>query len=490
MAQDAPKPRVLTLDDAIRIAVQRNPTIGQAEDRIVQSEARVGQARAGNGIQISTGGAWAYSGPNPSFSIPDSTGKVRTINLGSNRTRTGRITGTLPLDVAGKVRASTQVAKRGVNVSRFELDRTANSLVLDVQTAYYNALRAREFVRVAQESVTAAQEHRRIAQANFNEGNAPEFDVLRAAVQVSNLQQTLVTAQTNTEQALVGLKQVLGLGPDEAIDVLPIPPTSASSAAPGTGAAPGAPAPAVAPQPSPETPGAAQTAPSGTPAAPPGPSDAPSPGSLVTSAPPLQLDVPALLQEAYRARPEVLQADENVRLAEASVRLERKGLRPDLALSGNYNFSPDSAGLSPVTESWSVGATLSWPVFDSGLTRNRVKEALGSVSLAKDAREQVRQGIEADVRSSVLSLTDATQRATTARANVVQAREALRIARVRYENGVSTGVEVTDSEVALTQAETNAVNADFDVLVAQAGLDKALGRLLAVAKSAREGGRP
>jgi outer membrane protein TolC len=61
---------------------------------------------------------------------------------------------------------------------------------------------------------------------------------------------------------------------------------------------------------------------------------------------------------------------------------------------------------------------------------------------------------------------------------VTQAEEALRIARVRFQAGMATGVEVTDAEVALTQAKTNQVNAEYDYLLAQAKLEKAIGKLL------------
>ena len=54
--------------------------------------------------------------------------------------------------------------------------------------------------------------------------------------------------------------------------------------------------------------------------------------------------------------------------------------------------------------------------------------------------------------------------------------EALRIAQVRYRAGVSTSVEVTDAQVALTLAQTNQVNAEYNYLDAQTALARAIGR--------------
>src|SRR5262249_48932142 len=80
------------------------------------------------------------------------------------------------------------------------------------------------------------------------------------------------------------------------------------------------------------------------------------------------------------------------------------------------------------------------------------------------------------VRRALAVLRQAQLNRQTTAANVQQAQEALRIAQVRYRAGVSTNVEVTDAQVALTQAQTNQVNAEYDYLDAEAGLAGALGR--------------
>jgi outer membrane protein TolC len=98
-------------------------------------------------------------------------------------------------------------------------------------------------------------------------------------------------------------------------------------------------------------------------------------------------------------------------------------------------------------------------------------------------RDQTRQAIAREVRSSLLNLTEAEARRSTAAANTDQAREALRIARVRYQSGVSTSVEVTDAELALTQAQTNQVNAEYDVLSARAAALRSLGQYSTTARS-------
>jgi hypothetical protein len=89
-----------------------------------------------------------------------------------------------------------------------------------------------------------------------------------------------------------------------------------------------------------------------------------------------------------------------------------------------------------------------------------------------------KQAVALDVRTALLDLQQALRQRQTTAANVAQAREALRIAQVRFQAGVSTSVEVTNAQVALIQAQNNQVNADFNFLNAEAHLRKALGRLV------------
>jgi outer membrane protein TolC len=125
---------------------------------------------------------------------------------------------------------------------------------------------------------------------------------------------------------------------------------------------------------------------------------------------------------------------------------------------------------------WQVGVGATLDVFDAGLIRSRVHEAEGARDSAAAALEQARQSVALDVRTALSTLRQAQVNRQTTAANVQQAQEALRIAQVRYRAGVATSVEVTDAQVALTQAQTNQVNAEYDYLDAQAALARAIGR--------------
>ena len=116
------------------------------------------------------------------------------------------------------------------------------------------------------------------------------------------------------------------------------------------------------------------------------------------------------------------------------------------------------------------------PLFDAGLTRARTRQARADLQTASSQLRAARNTVAEEVKQTLIDMEEARERRVSAAANSRQAREALRIARVRYNAGLAPNVEVTDAEAALTQARSNEVNAGYDYLAALANLNRSLGR--------------
>jgi outer membrane protein TolC len=438
LAEAAPSLR-LTFEEAIQTALRNNPGLRVAVENRQRAESQVGEANAATLPQVSAVGSYTRQGPQTSFEIPGPTGPQR-VELTQRSTRRAQITATLDTDLAGRQRSLRRIAALGVRIAEDAVDREQNDLVFDVQTAYLETLRSQALVRVAGDAVAAAREQLRVAEAQFRVGVVPQFDVLRASVQVENLRQNQIAAENRERVAEAALIQVLGIDPVTRLELTPL----------------------VAPVPTAQ------------------PAELPPPAAPAEEIPPsLSAEFPRELEPAlavaYAQRPEVQQFEESIRQARERVAFERKARRPNAAIVGNYNFTPDAGGFASNDTSWDVTANLSLSLFDAGLIRSRVRIAQNELDALLAQREQTRQAVAREVRAALLSYNEAVARRSTAAANTEQAREALRIARVRYQAGVSTTVEVTDAEVALTQAQTNQVNAEYDVLSARAAALQALG---------------
>jgi outer membrane protein len=448
----------LTLQDAIALARRNNPNLRIAAEDVDLARARAREVRAQRGVDVTASASYRVQGPVQSFQFQVPGGPSQRVVIVPQTDKLLSAQLTFPTDLAGRLRARQRAADLTTQAEQSGLRATENDLVFSVTEAYAAVLRAAELVRVRQEAVGAAREQLRVAEAQFRAGVVPQFDVLRASVQVENLRQELIAAENVRATAEARLISILNIEPAVELKLTPLmAPPATPEAPPAEGDAAAAPRPQP---PAPQAPGAL-------------PEPRPEPLILGEGLP---AELPALLEQAFRQRAEVDAAQRSLSAAEQLVRFERRARNPDVSINANVNYDPDVSGFAAEKTTYGATALLTLSVFDSGLIRARVRQAQSQEDAARARLEQVRQSVAQDVRTALTNLREARARLATAGANVTQAREALRIARVRYQAGVSTTVEVTDAEVALTQAQTNQVNAEYDVIVAQAGLNRAIGR--------------
>jgi outer membrane protein TolC len=468
----------LTLEEAIRTAISRNPNLHGTQEEQRRARARIGEARAAAGPTVDATANYNRQGPIAEFEFTEQPGQpARTVRLGSPQTRTASIDATYRPDLSGRTSASVGIARAGAEAAEATTAATINDLTQQVQSAYFGALRTETLVEVRRQAVSAAQEQLRVAQAEFRAGTKPQFDVLRASVQVENLRQNQTVAETNARTAVATLVNLLGIDPITQLQLAPVPvtPLPPPRTAPAGGQEGASPAPAApSPRGSAGQPAiGAQASQQGT--APTAPTPPPT-TATPPPAKPLPADDAAAFAEAVANRPEVQRARETVRQNQAQVRFESRARRPELAITGGYQFTPDATGLASETRSWRIGAGVSLNLWDAGLIRSRVRGAQAGREAAEAQLQREEQRVALEVRTALLNLREAEERRQTTAANVEQAQEALRIAQVRYRAGVGTNVEVTDAQVALIEAQTNQVNAEYDSLDAQAQLERALGR--------------
>ncbi len=415
LAQDSAQPSRLTLDEAIRQALQNNRQVLISERTVKKARDAVSETRNASRFQIQGTATYtrfdrvatARFGPQP-------------IRLGNIENRTARIVLTQPIDISGIIRTAVQVVSLSYQIAELDYERTRNEIILQVTTAYQGVARAEEFVRVAEEALKNAQERLKVIQAQVDAGVASQFDLLRARTQVAQNEQALLSARNQLDLAKAALNNLLGRPLETPLEVV-------------------------------------------------------KPDHLPTLE--ADLDLETLIQRAYAQRPEVRAAERGVELAQANIHNARRGELPTLALTGQADFNLNTSPFSPRRETYTGILVLSVPIWDGGITRARVSQARDDLEIARLRLLQAREGIALEVRNAYLNLLDAKKRLEVARQGLEVATEALRLARVRFEAGVSPQLEISDAELAYTQAQTNLVNAQYDYLDAYASLMKAIGAI-------------
>jgi len=434
--------RTLTLQESINTALSENLTVKAAEARVETAEQKVNEARAAFMPVLSASGSYTYFGELPTMDIDfdlsalglppelmqtmgmgaEATDESESdgIPVGSEDTYRAGLSIQQPIFTWGKIHNNYKQTKLSMEATQQELEAVKQQVTLDVTTSFYGVLLTEKLVKVAEMAVDQVEAHVKIAQDLVDVGMATNFDLLRAKVQLANIKSLLIRARNGLKLSRDSFKNTIGMDLDAQISVVE---------------------------------------------------------ELVYQ--PLDLELDRLIKSAMANRPEIKQLKLQEQVGEKFISLAKAGNKPNLALVGDYTWESNAEGLGDVFDrdewkkSWNITLALQVPIFDGLATRARVKQAKGGLEQIQIGMEQLTDGIGLEVRAVFLGLRESEELLKAQEETIEQAEESLRIANLRHKNGMITSVELMDTELAFTQAQTNYFNALHDYVIAVARLKKA-----------------
>lgn len=177
------------------------------------------------------------------------------------------------------------------------------------------------------------------------------------------------------------------------------------------------------------------------------------------------------------SHPELKRAKEQTASAEAKKRAMKSQYLPTVSAiaSGGYYDTFDPNRNVAAGGWWTAGGMVSMPLFTGGLIENQVKEAAAQQAVAQAQSTNIEQALTQQVTNAYLDTVTFAQQIKLAEELVKTAQEALSLAKQRYKLGLGTIVEVTQSEVGLTTAQTKLAEAQYDYKIADVTLAYAAG---------------
>jgi outer membrane protein len=405
----------LSIEDALRAADTASLGLAVAREDVERARTQIDVARSGWFPSVS--GTAGYTRTlrsefeDISFGAPAGTD----VDLPFGQRNTWRLGLVVQQSIfdGGRTASSVKAARAGVRAGEHGVTNARAQAVLGIAQAYYDAVLAHRQVEIGQISLEQAERTLADTQLNFDQGAAPEFDLVRAQVARDNQDTALIRFRTERDVALVVLKRLIGTPLDRPLQL-----TS--------------------------------------------PLDADDLDAVVVTA-----RNAAGVTGATRAAVE--QAREVVRLREAALGVARADRLPQISAGSDFGLV-DYASQPFNTDwktNWTVGLNLSVPLFDGFRRRAAVRSARADVRIAQlqleDASLQSRvETFEAD--ADVAAATATLQ--TTAR-TVAQAQRAYEIAELRFQQGASTHLELVDARFQLAQSRLNHARSSRDVRVAR-----------------------
>jgi outer membrane protein len=183
-----------------------------------------------------------------------------------------------------------------------------------------------------------------------------------------------------------------------------------------------------------------------------------------------------LVEEALKARPEVAALQAQLAAQEAAVTAARGGWFPSLGVSAGINeFSGELTGKDK-TWNWNAAATLSWNLFQGGLTSSQVREAEANAESVRAQLASLRLQVRLELEQARFAVSSARARLVATGEALASARERLRLADGRYQAGSGSALEQSDAQLQVTLASAQRVGAQYELSTARAQLLESLGR--------------
>lgn len=417
----------ITLEQAVGTALAKNPVLKAAQEETAAARAQTNQARAAQYPRVDFSQGFTR-GNNPVYvfgtllmqrQFTAANFALSTLNtptpLDNFQTR---LEGQMLLFDWGRTRQRIGGARRMETAAEFEAEQARQDLILRVVRAYYGVVVARESLAAAREAYRTAEANEVRVKSLAEAGLVVSSDLLSAQVFRAQMKDREIRADNQLQLARMMLSNEMGLGPEplsEPVDKLEV--------------------------------FAGETRP-----------------------------IEEWERTALVERPALRAAELRYQAAEKNKSLARAEFGPRVGLFANFERDAEALG-GPSGTNWTAGARLEFNLFAGGADRYRLAEASARERQASNQLDWFRSGVRLEVRQAYLETQAAKQRVEAARGSAEQAAESLRILQNRYDAGLATMTDLLRAQTAALEARTGYLAALHDWHVAQAQLERTAGKL-------------
>jgi outer membrane protein len=402
--------RALTLKEAVTLSLSNNKNLKIADAKTLEAKAKLQEARLRRYPDVSVSAAhMRVNQPNVDLKVP--TGNAESGGgqspIAVDQLSYGMANASLPLFSGFRIREGISSAHSLHKAAELDARRDKEEIIQHTIEAFYDLYKA-------QAAVTLVHENLRQAEARVHDftkleqnGLLARNDLLKAQLQQSNIELSLLDAENNLEIANFNMDLMLGLEPDTRLQ--------------------------------PDTSGLSDL-------------------SRVQN-------MSELEQAALSQRPDYRSMVEQRAAAQAGIKASQADYYPSLAVTGGY-IAADIPGLLRVTNAVNVGLGLSYNLGSLYKNGAKVQQAKAREMQIEAGIEQLNEGIRVQVHKAYFNYLESVKKIDVYRKAVEQASENYRIVKNKHENALATTTDLLDADVARLQAHIQYEFAKADAMVA------------------------
>jgi outer membrane protein TolC len=333
------------------------------------------------------------------------------------------------------------LARGGLAISEEDLRLQAMQTIRDVEDAYWNALAAREAVRISKLALKRAEDLLELNRKKVEVGTLAPIEITEAEAGVASQVESVIVSETTLEDAEDALLRLLATPAEDPLWERPLDLTDRPTWDPG------------------------------------------------------EIDLDAAITAALERRPELVAARQRLRDTELSERVARRGTQHGLDFNASVTpneqddvdqlvatlqppgIAPSDTTTNSDATDWTVGLTYRFPLHNRDA---KASYAIARLNTEKNevALRNTEQAVRVDVRSAVRSVQSGLQRVAAAHKNVELQQQKLEAEQKKFDNGMSTSFEVLTFQNDLADAELAEIRARLDYVKALTALELAKGSLL------------
>lgn len=418
----------VSLDDAIKLALENNKQLKSALYDVDKASADVDQAM---GLALPTVDISAnytrYLQPMRFFIsgglFPSPDGSVsggRFINASSDNAVDARIDVSQTIFNSAVFR-SISGADNYYDAAKLNLNVKVDELVFNVKAAYMQALLQKESYELVNASKTNAETSFKDIKALFDEGMIGEYDMIRAEVQVENFAPQLISAENEYETAKNNLKVIMGMEPQLKIELT----------------------------------------------------------DQLTSFKDDYNDeykIEDIEQKILLVNPQLSALNMQQEVNKDFIAVYESEYLPTLSAFGNYSIQGQSNDFNfPTANTSQVGLRFKMNLFSGLQTNAKVEKAELDLKKTKTQSELVELTLKSQVKNLVNRIKSSQKQLEANTRNISQAQRGYDISKIRFEEGIGSLLEINDSDLALRTSKINNLRTKFELLMSYAQLDQLLG---------------
>ena len=415
----------LSLADAIARGFENSHRLAEARAREEGAKAAAHSADLGDKPTFNANAGYSRTNHVLNFGFPRPDGAIVVVFPDIPNNFTTRLSFQWPIYTSGRSDALERAALAEALAAGADIETARADLRLEIVRAYWAAVTAREAERVLEESTARAEAQVADAKNRFDVGLIPPNEVSTLEAQRSRERAQLIEATNIREGAAIDLRRLIGVPQETVLELT---------------------------------------------------------DSLETTTPPPPSagQLSDVVKQALDTRSERKALSFRLGGAEERQKAASATSKPTVGLAGGFDYAKPNRRVFPITnlwdESWDVGVSVNWNFFDFGRSKSQAAEAAAIVTATRERIAEFDSLVSADVRQRLLDIESSQAMVRAANDAVRSAAEARRVVTDRFGAGVATSTDVLIAQVQLLESELVRTRALAGVRLAEARLERALGR--------------